>query len=104
MNNIIVGTSYQDELRRFQEVRRLGSEDFESGTVTTGWWRGFKTRYRHRVVTKRGERFACNRAEWTKRKNIAQMYDVIYDEMVDAGVTKVLDTLVYTDMTGKEVE
>ena len=37
MNNIIVGTSYQDELRKFQEVRRLGSEDFESGTVTTGW-------------------------------------------------------------------
>ena len=37
MNNIVVGTSYQDELRKFQEVRRLGSEDFESGTVTTGW-------------------------------------------------------------------
>ncbi len=37
-------------------------------------------------MTKRGEKFALNRSDWTTLPNIKQMYEVIYDEMVDAGV------------------
>ena len=37
-------------------------------------------------MTKRGKKFALNRAEWTTLPNISQMYDVIYDEFVDAKV------------------
>ena len=65
---------------------------------------GFKKRHRNRIVTKRGEKFACNRSDWTKMKNIRQMYDVIYDEMVDAGVAVKLDKPIYTDRKGNEVE
>ena len=32
------------------------------------------------------------------------MYDVICHEIVDAGVAKVLETSVYTNMTGKAVD
>jgi hypothetical protein len=103
MNDMIVGTTFEEELICFQEERQLGDESFQRGTVTTGWWRGFKSRYRHRLTTKRGERFACNRADWTKLRNIVQMYDVIYDELVDAGVAIKLDSPVFTDRNGKEV-
>jgi len=43
-------------------------------------------------------------ADWTKMKNIRQMYDVIYDELVKACVAINLDYPVFTDRDGKEVE
>ena len=38
-------------------------------------------------MTKRGEKFVLNRHDWTTYDNIEQMYDVIYDEMLDEKVT-----------------
>ena len=104
MNDLIMNTTYQDRLQDFHVCCKLGSDNFQVGTVTKGWWYGFKSRNRHRIVTRRGERFACNRADWTKLKNIEQMYDVIYDEMVDARVARVLEYPVFTDISGKEVD
>ena len=86
MNNLIEGTEVQQDLIAFQKSRKLGKEDFEHGKVTKGWWVGFLKRHEHEIVTKRGEKFALNRAEWTTLPNISQMYDVIYDEFVDAKV------------------
>mmetsp|Transcript_22972 Transcript_22972/g.49620 ORF Transcript_22972/g.49620 Transcript_22972/m.49620 type:complete len:94 (-) Transcript_22972:239-520(-) len=76
---------------------------FQRGTVTKGWWRGFNSRYRHRLVKRRGEKFACNRSDWTKLPNIVQMYDVIHDELVDTSVAIKLDSPVFTDRDGNEV-
>ena len=45
MNDMIKGTPYEDVLRSFQEARRLGTEFFEYGRVTSGWWNGFKNRF-----------------------------------------------------------
>ena len=61
-------------------------------------------RNHHRLVTKRGERFACNRAQWTTVRNIKQMYDVIYDELVDAGIAIYREKHVFTDKEGTEVD
>ena len=36
-------------------------------------------------------------------ENIQQMYNVIYDETVDAGIAVIMDTPVYMDHKGKEV-
>jgi len=58
MNDIIPGTQFEEDLRRFQEEHQLGDKMFQRGTVTKGWWRGFNSRYRHRLVTRCGERFA----------------------------------------------
>ena len=103
MNDMIKGTAYKDVLRSFQEACRLGTKFFKYGRVTRGWWHGFKNRFSHRLVTKRGEKFACNRAERTTLKNIRQMYDVIYDELVDACVAFVLDCPVCTYVEGDKV-
>jgi len=67
MNDIITGTKFKEELRRFQEERQLGDEMFQCGTVTKGWWSAFnfKSRYCHRLVTRGGERFASCRLDKT---------------------------------------
>mmetsp|Transcript_3041 Transcript_3041/g.5559 ORF Transcript_3041/g.5559 Transcript_3041/m.5559 type:complete len:151 (+) Transcript_3041:91-543(+) len=106
MNNMIVGTTFEEELQRFQEERKLGDEIFQYGTVMKGWWSGFKSRYCHRLITARGERFTWNHANWMKLPSIVQMYDVIYDELVDAGVAIKLDTpvlLPFTSASGEAV-
>ena len=72
MNDLIQGTSVQVELVAFQKTHKLGKQDFEYGTVTKNWWRGFMERHGHKIVTKRGEKFALNRADWTTLPNIRQ--------------------------------
>ena len=37
-------------------------------------------------MTKHGERFALNHHNWTTLANIKQMYDAIYNEIVDANM------------------
>ena len=99
MNDLIQGTDAQKELIAFQKTRKIGKEDFEYGVVTNGWWKGFLKRHGHEIVTKQGEKFALNRAEWTTLPNIEQMNDVIYGEFVDAKVA-VYCELHFTDSYG----
>lgn len=54
--------------------------------------------------TKKGEKYALNRSDWTIYENFVQMYDVIYEEMVDAGVAEFLEEEVWTDRDGNVVE
>ena len=55
-------------------------------------------------MTKRGERFASSRCDWTTHENIANAYDAIYYEMVEAGVAIKLDVPVYSDREGNPCE
>jgi hypothetical protein len=50
-----------------------------------GWWRGFLRKHE----------------DWTTLPNIQQMYEVIYDEMVDACVAVSLQNPIFTDIDGK---
>ena len=55
-------------------------------------------------MTKRGEKFASARADWTKNSNISQIYDVIYNIMVEARIASERPEPVFTDRRGNEVE
>mmetsp|Transcript_25506 Transcript_25506/g.46120 ORF Transcript_25506/g.46120 Transcript_25506/m.46120 type:complete len:152 (-) Transcript_25506:1151-1606(-) len=83
-NNLIRGTHLQELLFKFQRVRH--PESMSLGSCGLTWWKGFKKRHADKIVTKRGERFASCRADWTKKLNLAQMYDVIYDVMLEARI------------------
>ena len=63
-------------------TRTLNSDN--CGTVGLGWWRAFKQRHSGEIVTKRGEKYAYIRGDWTKKSHLKQMYDVIYDVAVEA--------------------
>jgi hypothetical protein len=103
MNNLVDRTSIQQNIIAFQRSRKLGKDEVKNGKVTRGWWRGFLRRHGHKIVTKRGEKFATNRHDWTTLSNIQQMYEVIYDEFVDANVA-IATPPYFTDAEGKIVD
>ena len=57
-----------------------------------------------KIVTRKGEKFAVERLDWTTLKNIKQMYDIIYDEMVATKVGEKVMTPIYCDNEGNKVE
>ncbi len=104
MNSLIDGTNFQKDVVEFQMARQLGWEAFEYGEIGKGWWRGFLRRNGHRIVTQRGEKFAVDRSNWTTLDNISQMYDIIYDEMIDAKIAKKMEVQIFMDQYGNEVD
>ena len=102
MNGLIEGTMHEEALREYQELHKLGSERTR-GSCGRNWWGGFLRRQEENIVTKRGEHFAKAQDDWAKHSHIAQMYDVIYDEFVAAGVAVKLDTPVFTNREGKKL-
>ena len=104
MNNLIYQTHTQERLAEFQKSRKLGGDDFKHVTVTKAWWRGFLRQHAHEIVTKQGEKFALNQSKWTALPNIKQMYEVIYDEMIDVGVAVARQTPIFTDVDDNPVD
>ena len=103
INDLIDSTEIQSKLQEFQNIRKLNSCAGSNGTVGKSYWRGFMRRHGHKIVSKRGERFASNRANWTTYENIEQMYDIIYDQMVEARVAVARDSPVFCDKHGNIV-
>ncbi len=58
----------------------------------------------HRIVTQRGEKFACDRSDWTTLGNISQMNDITYDEMFDANIAEKMEEPFFMNQKGKVVE
>jgi phage terminase small subunit len=104
MNSLIKGQGLQLKLIEFKLLRGLGGDLDHLGQVGRSYWTGFMRRHGDRLVTKRGEKFASNRADWSKYSYIKQMYDVIYDEFVAAGVARVREKEVFMDRLGNIVE
>jgi hypothetical protein len=104
MNSLIKDQELQEKLKEFKRRRKLGGSEEFLGEVGRSYWQGFMRRHGDRLVTKRGEKFASNRADWSKHVYIKQMYDVIYDEMVGAGVARVLETPKFLDRSGNIVD
>ena len=57
-----------------------------------------------KIVTKRGEKFAVDRLDWRTLKNIKQMYDIIFDEIVAAKAGGKLMIPIYCDDEGNKGE
>ena len=68
-----------------------------------GYWRGFRTRFRHRLVSKKGVQFGHNRSEWCKYENFQKMYDLVYEAMEIAGVAKKLPQPEWQNGKGEKV-
>ena len=61
-------------------------------------------RHGDRLVTKRGERFAIKRADWSRVSYIKQMCDIIYDVFLEARVACQRETPVFLDRSGNIVK
>ena len=71
--------------------------DTKKGDPVLGkkYWGLFKKRWEHKLVSKRGQKFAMDRNNALTYSNVCQMYDDVYESMVEAGVAvKVKEPLV----------
>ena len=62
--------------------------DVKKGEPVLGrkYWALFKKRWEHKLVSKRGQKFAMDRNNALTYSNVCQMYEDVYESMVDAGV------------------
>mmetsp|Transcript_11312 Transcript_11312/g.24031 ORF Transcript_11312/g.24031 Transcript_11312/m.24031 type:complete len:208 (+) Transcript_11312:255-878(+) len=84
--------------------RKLCQDNASYGKVGQGWWCGFLRRNGQRIVTQQGEKFAIDWSDWTTLDNISQMYDIIYDEMIDAKIAEKINKPCFMNEKGKVVE
>ena len=64
MNDLISETEMAESLANFQKACTSSSESY--GSVGKKWWHGFKKRHISLISSKKGEKFALSRADWTK--------------------------------------
>jgi hypothetical protein len=102
-NSIIEKTEYQEQVIEWKKKMSPNLPNAAVEKLGYGWWRGFSKRYYHLMVVKRGEKFASDRSEWSKYSYISQMYDVIYRNMVDAGIAVNLEEELWMDPSGNVV-
>lgn len=102
-NDLISGTESENALLKMKAKQNKDLPIVDCKKVGRGWWEGFFKRHGEKLVTKRGEKFAHNGADWTKEVYIRQMYDRIYDNLVTAKVAKRLEEPVYYDKIGNVV-
>ena len=110
-NDLLIGTDLEKAIILYKN--KIGTPCDANGRnlsdgqlLGAGWWRRFLRRNKHRLVSKRGRKFSLNRTEWCTFANFAKMYDLIYEEMVGAGVGVAvkLDVPILVDVHGNEVE
>jgi len=87
INNLISGTEYEDRLVKWKQKYTVNSLP----TVSRGYWYSFMKRNRHRIVSKRGQKYELDRQNWTTYANFADMYNHCSHEMEHAGVAKRLE-------------
>ena len=68
------------------------------------WYQRFWKRNCHIIESKATQKFSKDCSEWSVYHNFTQMYDKVYDAMVEAGVAKKLDKPKWVDVDGNEGE
>lgn len=97
VNSLIKGMPIQKELIKWK--KKFSNDTL--GTVGKGYWDRFIIRNKHKLVSKRGQKYELNRQKWTTYCNFVDMYHHAIQEMVDAGVAKKLDEPVWMTRDGK---
>ena len=103
-NSMIRGTETEKKLISWKATH-LGY-DPKSTTANLGekYYHGFMKRHEDELWSSSVKALDVNRATWATYDNINKMYDLVYGSMVEAGVAVPLETPVWMDINGNEVE
>ena len=89
-NDLIRDTPVEQQITEWKRSINLKVNENEP-VLGRKYWSLFKKRWGHKLVSKRGQKFAMDRNNSLTYSNMKQMYDDVYDSMVDAGVAIKLD-------------
>ena len=100
-NSLIKDKPIEQRLKAFQ----LSIKKDITGTLSKKYWQGFWKRHKHELETKRGTRRDVNRTNWVTYENVQRMYNLVYDQMVEARVARRLDPedYYYVDQQGQKI-
>ncbi|CAJ1966096.1 unnamed protein product [Cylindrotheca closterium] len=85
-NSLIQGSEVEESLIDFH--RACGSKPTQ--TLGKRWFKGFMRRHEDILKTGRGSKQDRARKEWTTYENVQQMYTLVYEQMVKAGIAEQL--------------
>ena len=89
-NDLISGTETEQKVIAYKK-KLYPNIELKSGQLGTRYWRGFQKIWEHVLTSKRGQKFALDRASATTFTNMAKMYTDVYEAMVECGVAKELE-------------
>jgi hypothetical protein len=100
--SLIENTPLERKLQAFQ-ASRYGKDTWR---LTNSYWQGFMRRHAESLSLAKGNRVAACRTEWTTYENVLEMYSLVYEQMVDAGVARNLpvEESFWTNDSGEPVE
>ena len=101
-NSLIDGKPMQNDLKIFQASKKKNP----SGLLSRRYWQQFMKRHSKQLEAAKGHIVATNRTEWVTFDNINRMYDLVYDQMVAAGVARRLSPAehYWVDKNGETIE
>ena len=70
-------------------------------TLGVDYWRGFMACNSHLIESKSSQKFSVEISNWSTYQNYNQMYEHMYNEMVEAGVARKLDVPVWMNENGE---
>jgi hypothetical protein len=102
-SSLIHGTTHLDDLIEFKRRRHLlGEEVMNQNILGNRWYSNFLGRNSDKLKRGRGRVRDVKRHTWCNIDAFQNMYDNVYDTMVDAGVAELLPEPVTYDIYGVE--
>ena len=103
-NSIIDGTDIQDFLINWKDTNGLTYENLQKKKrVGKGYWRKVRKRNKHKLDCKKGKRWHTEKARWSKRKYVEDMFRDAYDTCILAKLARRLEKPVMRDAEGNIV-
>jgi hypothetical protein len=78
---------------KFKPFRHQGVAKILGASPTPTHWRGFMRRNALPLKPAKGNRMVACRSEWTTFENILEMYNLVYVNMIDAGLAQKISPL-----------
>ena len=99
---LIDGKPMQNDLKIFQKSRKKNP----SGLLSRRYWQLFMKRHTKQLEATKGHLVPTNRTEWVTFDNIKRVYDLMYDQMLTAGVARRLSPAdhYWVDKNGETIE
>jgi hypothetical protein len=98
-NYMIEGTEYQVAFIEWKKNNlKNGPQNETFGTLGQRYWKMFCRRNTDVITSKKAVRFGSKRDDWWHLENCGDMYDGVYDKLVQSGVAEKLDHVVWRDI------
>lgn len=99
--SLVAGTETEAKIREHHKKSKASNN---GPLLSKKYYHNFLKRHGHLLQSMKASNKDNNRQLWGTFHNMQIMYDVIYKELVEAGIAKVLDAPRWMDVNGNEVE